>query len=57
MFISIKELNLEKADDNSHILITVLDEIGRPEQTRKFDNKIKDYSDKWIQARHLNVAK
>ena len=47
MFISITDFEMEKTD-NSHILITLIDSMGQPEETKRFDKTNYD-SGKWIQ--------
>ena len=45
MFISITDFEMEETH-NSHILITLIDSMGQPEETKRFD---KYDSGKWIQ--------
>ena len=47
MFISITDFEMEETD-NSHILITLIDSMGQPEETKRFDKTNYD-SEKWIQ--------
>ena len=47
MFISITDFEMEETD-NSHILITLIDSMGQPEETKKFDKTNYDFQ-KWIQ--------
>ena len=47
MFISITDFDIEKTDD-SHILITLIDSMGQPEKTKRFDKINNDFG-KWIQ--------
>ena len=49
MFISIVDFDVDKTDD-SYILITVIDSMGKPEETRRFDNKTHYDIGKWIQV-------
>ena len=48
MFISITDLDIEETDD-SHILITLIDATGKPEDTKRFNRKT-NYDGKWIQV-------
>ena len=49
MFISISEFQ-KQTDNLSHILVTVIDAMGRPEVTKRFDEKTDlDYGE-WIQV-------
>ena len=47
MFILIIDFEMEETD-NSHILITLIDSMGQPEETKRFD-KINNDPGKWIQ--------
>ena len=47
MFISITDFDIEKTDD-SHILITLIDAMGQPEETKRFDKSNYDHG-KWNQ--------
>ena len=47
MFISITDFEM-KETDNPHILVTLIDSMGQPEETKKFDKTNYD-SGKWIQ--------
>ena len=49
MFISITNFEMEETD-NSHILITLIDSMGQPEDTKRFDKTNYDI-EKWIQDR------
>ena len=51
MFISITDFDMVETDD-SHILITSIDAMGEPEETKKFDKSNYDYG-KWNQAGYL----
>ena len=51
MFISIVDFDVDKTDD-SYILITVIDSMGQPEETKRFDNKTHYYIEDWIQVGH-----
>ena len=53
MFISITDFVIDEDDDFSHILITVIDSMGRPEQTKRFDRKTNYYNGEWIQVGYL----
>ena len=52
MFISIIDFHTEETDYSTHILITVLNEIGQPEQIIRFDQKTKSDFGEWIQSGH-----
>ena len=54
MFISITDFDKEETDD-SHILITVIDAIGQPEETKRFDKKTNNDYGYWIQVGHLKI--
>ena len=45
---------MEETDD-SHILITIIDSIGEPEETKRFD-KTNYHAGKWIQVGYLNTG-
>ena len=47
MFISITDFEIEETD-NSHILITLIDSMGQPDETNIFDKTNNDFR-KWIQ--------
>ena len=47
MFISITDFEM-KETDNPHILVTLIDSMGQPEETKRFDKTNYD-SGKWIQ--------
>ena len=49
MFISITDFDMEESDDSSHILITVIDAMGKPEEKKRFDKKRNFEYGKWIQ--------
>ena len=51
MFISITDFNIEKTDD-SHILITLIDGMGQPDETIRFDKSNYDYG-KWNQDGYI----
>ena len=51
MFISITDFYIEETDD-SHILITSIDAMGQPEETKRFDKSNYDYG-KWNQVGYL----
>ena len=53
MFISITDFDMEEADD-SHILITLIDAMAQPEETKRFDKRTNYDYGKWIQ---LHVGK
>ena len=48
MIISITDFDIQKTDDSAYILITVIDSMGRPEETKRFDKTNNDPG-KWIQ--------
>ena len=52
LFISITDFDTDETDD-SHILITLFDSMGQPEETKKLD-KTNYYVEKWIQDWYLN---
>ena len=56
MFISITDFDKEETDD-SYILITVIDAIGRPEEMKRFDKQTSNDDGKWIQVRYLKIRK
>ena len=47
LFISIRDFDTEETDD-SQILITIIDSMGQPEETKRFDKTNYDV-EKWIQ--------
>ena len=49
MFISITDFDMEKTD-YAHILITLIDGMGEPEETKRFDKKTNYDFGKWIQV-------
>ena len=53
MFISITDFDTEKTDD-SHILITLIDSMGQPEKTERFDKTNYDL-EKWIQEGYFTT--
>ena len=54
MFISIRDFDTEERDD-SHILITVIDSMGQPEEAKRLD--ITNYDlERWIQDGYLNAG-
>ena len=57
MFISITDFDIDEIDDSSHILITVVDPMGEPEEIKRFDIKTIDDDRKWIQIRYLKLQK
>ena len=56
MFISIADFYMQEIDD-SYILITLIDAMGQPEETKRF-NKQTDYEKygKWIQVGYLSLG-
>ena len=56
MFILIKDFVIEENDYLSQILITVIDSIGKPEQTIGFDKKT-IYEREWIQDWYSKIIK
>ena len=53
MFIFIKDFVTEEIDNFSNILITVIDSMGKPEQTKRFDRKTNYDNKGWIQERYF----
>ena len=53
MFISITDFDTEETDD-SHILVTLIDSMGQPEATKRFDRTNYDV-EKWIQDGYLTT--
>ena len=53
MFISITDFDTEEAFDSSRILITVIDEMGKPEEIKRFDIYTNYDHGKWIQVGYL----
>ena len=53
MFIQIIDFDTEEMDD-SHILITLIDSMGQPEETKRLDKTNYDVGE-WIQDGHLNT--
>ena len=51
MIISITDFDIQKTDDSAYILITVIDSMGRPEETKRFD-KTNYQHGKWFQVGH-----
>ena len=51
MFILIKDFDIEQTDD-SHILITLINAMGQPEETKRFDKSNYNYG-KWNQVGYL----
>ena len=54
MFISITDFDMEEADD-SHILITLIDAMAQPEETKRFDKRTNYDYGKWIQVGHKKM--
>ena len=50
LFFSITDFVIEETDNSTHILITVIDSTGQPEETKRFDKKINFDYGKWIQV-------
>ena len=50
LFISVIDFDLAETDDSSHILITVIDAMNKPEETKRFDRKTNNDNGKWIQV-------
>ena len=48
MFISITDFDMEETDDSSHILITAIDSMGKPEEIKRFDEKRNSEYGEWI---------
>ena len=55
MFISITDFDTEETDD-SHILMTLIDSMGQPEETKGFDRTNYDV-EKWIQDGYLTTER
>ena len=55
MCFSITDFDAEEKDDSSHILITAIDAMGRPEQTKRFDRKTNYDYGKWVQVGYLKI--
>ena len=53
MFISITDFDIHETDKFSHILITVLDSMSKPEQIKRLDKKA---INEWIQVGFLKVS-
>ena len=53
MFISITDFDMEETFDSSRILITVIDEMGKPEEIKRFDINTNYDHGKWIQVGYL----
>ena len=51
MFISIIDFDMKETDDSAQILITVIDSMGKPEETKRFDKKTNYEYGKWVQVR------
>jgi len=54
LFISIRDFNTEETDD-SYILITIIDSMGKPEETKRLDKTNYDVEN-WIQDGYLNTG-
>ena len=54
LFISIRDFDTEETDD-SQILITIIDSMGQPEETKIFDETNYD-DEKWIQDGFLTTG-
>ena len=54
MFISITDFDMEETDD-SYILIRVINSMGKPEETKRFDKKTNN-DWKWIQVGYLKTT-
>ena len=42
---------MKETDDSAQILITVIDLMGKPEETKRFDKKTNYEYGKWVQVR------
>ena len=49
MFISITDFDKTETYDSSHILITVINSMGKPEEIKRFNKKEKFEYGTWIQ--------
>ena len=52
MFISFTDFDMGQTD-SSYFSITVIDPMGQPEETIRFDRKTNDVEEEWIQAGFL----
>ena len=52
MFISILDLNVEKADDLTYFSVTSMDAMDNPEETLRFDHNSNHEYGKWTQVRN-----
>ena len=52
MFISILDLNVEKTDDLTYFSVTLMDAMGNPEETLRFDHNSTHEYGKWTQVRN-----
>ena len=57
MFIFIMDFVTEEIDDFSNILITVIDSMGKVEQSKRFDRKTNYNNKGWIQDGYLKITK
>ena len=57
MFIFIKDFVTEEIDDFSNILITVIDSMGNPEKSKRFDRRIHYDKRGWIQDGYFKITK
>ena len=57
MFIFIKDFVTEEIDDFSHLLITVIDSVDGPEQSKRFDRKTNHNNKRWIQDGYFKITK
>ena len=53
MFISITHFDMQ-GTDNFRILITTINTMGKPEDTKRFDKKT-NYDGKWFQVGYLKI--
>ena len=55
MFIFIKDFVTEEIDDFSNILITVIDSMDNPGQSKRFDRKTNFDNKGWIQDGYFKI--
>ena len=55
MFIFIKDFVTEEIDDFSNILITVIDSMDKPGQSKRFDRKTNFDNKGWIQDGYFKI--
>ena len=50
MFISITDFDTTETDDSTHILITVINSMGKPEEIKRFNKKERSEYGIWIKV-------